>query len=106
MQTYRVETKIEETGRLSLSHLPFRAGEQVEVVVRLRSTEGRGFEMPGQPPRDHGASDTPPESDRELVIAEREAQSVVHLFSPRLAHPEDASDFKKEIVEIPGNAQV
>jgi len=102
MQTYRVETKIEETGRLSLTQLPFRAGEVVEVAVQRRSTEDR--RLPGQPPRYRHDSDLPPESDREAAVAEREAKPVVHLFSPRLAHPEDASDFKKEIVEIPRNA--
>jgi hypothetical protein len=37
MQAYRCETKIDESGQLRLSQLPFRPGDEVEVIVlRLR----------------------------------------------------------------------
>jgi hypothetical protein len=36
MQAYRVEAKIDQDGKLSLSHLPFRAGDAVEVIILYR----------------------------------------------------------------------
>lgn len=35
-QPYRCKTKIDEAGHLRISRLPFRPGEEVEVVVRSR----------------------------------------------------------------------
>ena len=42
VQAYRVETVVTEDGELRLSHLPFRAGEHVEVIVlkQQESTSG------------------------------------------------------------------
>ena len=34
METYRLRTTVAEDGKLSIKGLPFRAGEQVEVIVR------------------------------------------------------------------------
>jgi hypothetical protein len=33
MQAYRLEAIVEDDGTLTLQHLPFRAGERVEVIV-------------------------------------------------------------------------
>jgi hypothetical protein len=35
-----------------------------------------------------------------------EAKKVVHVYSPRLLHPEQAADFKKEVVEESPHASV
>jgi hypothetical protein len=37
MQAYRVETTLEQDGTLTLSNLPFRAGEAVEVIILVQS---------------------------------------------------------------------
>jgi len=34
-----------------------------------------------------------------VIIPDFEAPKVVHVYSPRLVHPEQAADFKKEVVE-------
>lgn len=34
MDTYRVRTKVSKDGQLSITGLPFRAGAEVEVIVR------------------------------------------------------------------------
>lgn len=34
-----------------------------------------------------------------VVIPDVEAQPVAYIGSPRLAHPEQAEDFKKEVIE-------
>lgn len=39
-----------------------------------------------------------------VVIPDFETKKVVHVFSPRLAHPEQTADFKKEIVEVDTDA--
>lgn len=36
-----------------------------------------------------------------VIIPGLEAKKVVHVYSPRLLHPEQAADFKKEVVEEP-----
>lgn len=36
MQIYRVETTVSDNGTLTLDKLPFRVGDEVEVVVRAR----------------------------------------------------------------------
>jgi hypothetical protein len=36
MQAYRVETILEQDGTLTLSNLPLRAGEAVEVIILVR----------------------------------------------------------------------
>ena len=37
MQAYRVETTLRQNGTLTLSDLPFQAGEAVEVIILVRS---------------------------------------------------------------------
>jgi len=34
-----------------------------------------------------------------VVVPEAQIEALAHIFSPRLAHPEQAADFKLEIVE-------
>ncbi|MCK6538484.1 MAG: hypothetical protein L6Q26_00390 [Anaerolineales bacterium] len=34
MDTYRVRTRVSKDGQLSITGLPFRAGAEVEVIVR------------------------------------------------------------------------
>lgn len=34
-----------------------------------------------------------------VVVPDTDSQRIAHLRSPRLAHPEQAIDFKKEVVE-------
>ncbi len=41
-----------------------------------------------------------------VIVPELEVERVAHIYSPRLAHREEASDFVMEIVEGPTNASV
>jgi hypothetical protein len=34
-----------------------------------------------------------------VVVPDDESQRIAHLRSPRLAHPEQAIDFKKEVID-------
>jgi len=54
MKDYKVETKIERDGSLTIKGLPFRAGERVQVIVRGRQpAAGNGDRHPlrGKPVR-------------------------------------------------------
>jgi hypothetical protein len=39
MQTYHVETHVTREGAVTITGLPFRPGDEVEVTVRLQPTE-------------------------------------------------------------------
>ena len=41
-----------------------------------------------------------------VIIPGFEAKKAAHVYSPRLVHPEQAADFKKEIIEEQPNAGV
>lgn len=41
-----------------------------------------------------------------VVIPDLRIEQVAHVFTPRLAHPEQAAEFKLEIIEDPANANV
>jgi hypothetical protein len=41
-----------------------------------------------------------------VVVPDFESNPVGHIFSPRLAHPEQTADFKKEVSEAPPNASL
>jgi hypothetical protein len=43
MEAYRAEATIELGGKLHLDHLPFKAGERVEVVVSASTTADVGW---------------------------------------------------------------
>jgi len=36
MQAYRVETKVQQNGTLTVQNLPLRAGDAVEVIILVR----------------------------------------------------------------------
>jgi hypothetical protein len=39
-----------------------------------------------------------------VVVPDIQVEQVAHIFSPRLANPEQAADFKMEIIEEPSDA--
>ena len=39
MQAFRCQTQIDDHGQLRLSHLPFRPGDEVEVIVLPRTND-------------------------------------------------------------------
>ena len=41
-----------------------------------------------------------------VVIPDLGTRQIVHVFSPRFAHPEQAADFQKEVIEELPNAGV
>lgn len=41
-----------------------------------------------------------------VVVPDVQVEQVAHVFSPRLARPEQASDFEMEIIAEPANASV
>ena len=41
-----------------------------------------------------------------VVVPDVEAGPRAHVYSPRLAHPEQASDFAKEIVEVTADEEL
>ena len=53
MEVYRVETKVEGDGTLTLEGLPFRGGDEVEVIVRARRhvQDGKDYPLRGKPIR-------------------------------------------------------
>jgi len=54
MQTYRVEVTISKDGMLTITRLPFRAGDKVEVIVRSRAekcADGGRYPLHGKPVR-------------------------------------------------------
>jgi hypothetical protein len=48
MPSYKMAAKIDESGEIRLSELPFQAGEEVEIIIRRRepgSTEAKMSEV-------------------------------------------------------------
>ena len=41
-----------------------------------------------------------------VIVPGVQVERVAHIFSPRLAHPEHAADFKMEVIEEPFDAGV
>jgi hypothetical protein len=41
-----------------------------------------------------------------VIIPDVQIEQIAYIFSPRLAHPEQAADFKMEIVEEPSDASI
>ena len=39
MNSHRIKTAITENGKLSLQNLPFKKGDEVEIVIRRQKTE-------------------------------------------------------------------
>lgn len=50
--------------------------------------------------------DLPEKTKVYVIIPDFAAQKVVRVYSPRLVHPEQAVDFKKEVIEELPNAGV
>jgi hypothetical protein len=66
MPDYRIETKVESDGSLTISGLPFQAGDRVEVIVRSqKAAEGNGERYPlrGKPFRYANPFDSVGEQD-------------------------------------------
>ena len=54
MQAYRVETTVAQDGTLTLSNLPLRAGEAIEVIILVQPSAMRGhqrYPLRGMPVR-------------------------------------------------------
>ena len=52
MQDYRIETKVEHDGSLTIRGLPFHEGDRVEVIVRSQeggNGEGNHYPLRGTP---------------------------------------------------------
>jgi len=41
MQAYRLEAKVQQGGQLTLSSLPLQAGEEVEVIILVRTPKAQ-----------------------------------------------------------------
>ncbi len=41
-----------------------------------------------------------------VIVPDVKVKQVARVFSPRLAHPEQAADFKMEVVEAPADASL
>jgi hypothetical protein len=41
-----------------------------------------------------------------VIVADMHTSPSVHIRTPRLAHPEQAGDFRKQVVEIPADAKL
>lgn len=41
-----------------------------------------------------------------VIVPAMQAAEAVHIYSPRLVHPEQAVDFQMEIIETPANANL
>jgi len=70
MQAYKTETRVNEDGEIRLSEVPFRSGEEVEVIVlRLdlpRSSENR-YPLRGLPIRYEQPTEPVAEEDWEAL---------------------------------------
>ncbi|MEM8830171.1 MAG: hypothetical protein AAGE96_12555 [Cyanobacteria bacterium P01_G01_bin.19] len=44
MNSHRIKTAITENGKLSLQNLPFKKGDEVEIIIRQQNTEEINFE--------------------------------------------------------------
>jgi hypothetical protein len=52
MNAHRVEATLESDGKLTLSELPFQAGDTVEVIILARATKSNGrhqYPLRGKP---------------------------------------------------------
>ena len=70
MQAYRCETRIDESGQLRLSQLPFRPGDQVEVIVLPRRVDARPenpYPLRGLPYRYDRPTDPVAEDDWDVL---------------------------------------
>jgi hypothetical protein len=64
MHAFKIATRIAEDGEIRLSELPFRAGEEVDIIIlprQLDASTTKAPEVPGEP--------LPPVTRRLLGIA-------------------------------------
>jgi hypothetical protein len=69
MDTYKVATRIDESGEIHLSELPFQAGEEVDVIVLRREPNGSGPKGSGNERSDALRDQLPPVTRRLLGAA-------------------------------------
>lgn len=70
MPTHRTEATLQQDGTLTLEHLPFRAGQAVEVIILPRSDTARSVELyslRGTPYRYERPTDPAAEEDWEAI---------------------------------------
>ena len=41
MHAYRIETTLQKDGTVTLDHIPFQAGDPVEIIILARTPEGQ-----------------------------------------------------------------
>jgi len=41
MNAYRIETTLKQDGTVTLDHIPFQAGEPVEIIILTRAPENK-----------------------------------------------------------------
>lgn len=46
MHAYKVATRIDDSGAIRLSELPFQAGEEVDVIILRREPNGSNDDLP------------------------------------------------------------
>jgi hypothetical protein len=65
MQAYRTETTIFQDGKLSINGLPFRKGDEVEVIVlgQKREATGERYPLRGKPVTYHQPFDSVAEDE-------------------------------------------
>ncbi len=47
---YRIETTVDQDGTISVTGLPLRAGDKVDVTVRLHQESPESYPLQGLPP--------------------------------------------------------
>ena len=70
MQAYRVETTVAQDGTLTLSNLPLRAGEAIEVIILVQPSAMRGhqrYPLRGMPVRYIDPTEPVAQADWEAV---------------------------------------
>jgi hypothetical protein len=70
MQAYRIETTVKEDGSLILEEVPFRAGEEVEVIVLARGRslpQGDRYPLRGKPLQYDDPTEPVAESDWDVL---------------------------------------
>jgi len=70
MQAYRVETTLQQDGTLTLSNLPLRAGETVEVIILVQppdAVDRQRYPLRGVPVRYVDPTEPVAQADWEAV---------------------------------------
>ena len=70
MQAYRVETTLQQDGTLTLSNLPIRAGETVEVIILVQppvALDRQRYPLRGVPVRYVDPTEPVAQAERETI---------------------------------------